>query len=167
MSTSVPFKINVPESALDALKAKLAATTFPPPQPACDDPWEYGVPLADMKRLVEHWRTGYDWRGAEAALNAELPQFILPISVKDHGTLSAHFVHKRATRKGTVPLLFLHGWPGHFGEVRKILPLLTNPEDGNDPAFDVVAPSLPGFGFTSTPEKAGFSVSQYAEVSGW
>lgn len=160
-----PFKIDIPDSALDALKAKLAAVTLPPPAPESDDPWEYGVPLSEMTSLVEYWKTQFDWRAAEKALNADLPQFTLPVDVKDHGTLTAHFVHQRSPRADAKPLLFVHGWPGHFGEVRKILPLLTNPEKEEDPAFHVVAPSLPGFGFSSTPEKTGFTIAQYAEVN--
>lgn len=146
------------------MQDKLARATLPPPAPQSDDPWKYGVPNADMERLLDYWKKTYDWRKAEAELNDELPQFTLPVTVKDHGTFQAHFVHQRAKREGkAIPLLFVHGWPGHFAEVRKILPLLTNPEDEDDLVFNVVAPSLPGFGFTSAPEKSGFAISQYAE----
>jgi pimeloyl-ACP methyl ester carboxylesterase len=162
------FKISVPQDALDNVKQKLALTALPPPAPPSEDSWKYGVPLEDITRILEYWKTQYDWRKHEASLNAELPQFTLPIDVKDHGTFQAHFVHQKAQREAKgkpIPLLFLHGWPGHFAEVRKILPLLTNPESDDDPVFDVVAPSLPGFGFTSAPTKAGFAHAQYAEVS--
>lgn len=163
-ATPTPFVIDVPQGALDALKQRLASTTLPPPPPPTDDPWHYGVPNADIKRILAHWKTAYDWRAAEASLNKDLPQFTLPVAVQDHGILTAHFVHRKATRHDAIPLLFLHGWPGHFAEVRKVLPLLTNPEGEDDPAFHVVAPSLPGFGFSSAPEKSGFALSQYAEV---
>lgn len=160
-----PFHISIPQDALDAVKRKLASATLPPPPPQSDDPWKYGVPNAELERILEHWKTAYDWRKHEAALNADLPQFTLPVTVKDHGVFQAHFMHQRAKRADkAVPLLFVHGWPGHFAEVRKILPLLTNPGSDEDLVFDVVAPSLPGFGFTSAPEKTGFSISQYAEV---
>lgn len=158
------FKIDVPQDALDALQQRISATVLPPLPPPTDDPWQYGVPQADVLRILEYWKTSYNWRTAEAALNEELPQFVLPITVQDHGLLNAHFVHKKSTKPNAIPLLFVHGWPGHFAEVRKILPLLTEPESDDDPPFDVVAPSLPGFGFTSAPEKSGFAISQYAEV---
>lgn len=159
-----PFTISIPQDALDAVKEKLERATLPPPPPQSDDPWKYGAPNADIERIVEYWKTTYDWRKQEAELNADLPQFTLPVAVKDHGEFQAHYVHRRAVRGGkAIPLLFVHGWPGHFAEVRKILPLLTNPESEDDPAFDVVAPSLPGFGFTSAPEKSGFAINQYAE----
>ena len=87
--------------------------------------------------------------------------------MKDHGTFQARFVWQRAQPTGngkTIQLLFLHCWPGHFAEVRKILPLLTNPEVEDDPVFDVVEPSLPGFGFTDASNKNCFAHDQYAEV---
>lgn len=166
-ATPTPFKIDIPQDALDFLQKRLAMTSLPPPEPETDTPWRYGVPSADIARKLEHWKTKYDWRKHEATLNKELPQFTLPISVDGHGTFQAHFVHQKAqrvTRGKPIPLLFLHGWPGHFGEVRKILPLLTNPDSDNVPVFDVVAPSLPGFGFSDAPTKAGFAYNQYAEV---
>lgn len=165
--TPTPFRIDVPQDAIDDLHARLAITKFPPAPPPTQDPWHYGVPQADIKRLVEHWTSSYNWRTHEDSLNAELPQYTMPITVQDHGIFRAHFVHQmaqRTTKHRTIPLLFIHGWPGFFAEVRKILPLLTNPENDEDLVFDVVAPSLPGFGFTSAPEKSGFSISQYAEV---
>lgn len=167
MSNAVPtpFQIAIPQDALDAVQQKLAHATLPPPPPESDDPWQYGVPNAALEPILAHWKSGFDWRKEEAALNAELPQFTLLVAVQNHGVLEAHFVHQRAKREGkAIPLLFVHGWPGHFAEVRKILPLLTNPENDEDPAFDVVSPSLPGFGFSSTPEKTGFAISQYAEA---
>ena len=167
-STPQPFQISVPQDSIDIVKRKLDATTLPPPAPASDDSWAYGAPLEDITRLLEYWKTAYDWKKHEAALNAELPQFKLDIPVHGHGILRAHFVHqqaKRIVKRRAVPLLFVHGWPGSFIEVRKILPLLTSPAGDDDLVFDVVAPSLPGFGFTNRPERAGFAMDQYAEVS--
>lgn len=166
-TTPTPFKIAVPQEALDAVRVKLDVTSLPPPAPSSGDPWQYGSPLDHIERFTEYWKRSYEWKKHEAELNEELPQFTLPISVKDHGTLQAHFVHQKSQRSTAgkiIPLLFVHGWPGSFIEVRKILPLLTNPEGDDDPVFDVVAPSLPGFGFSSAPEKAGFAMDQYAEV---
>ena len=162
-----PFKISVSQDSLDTLKRRLETTALPPPSLASNDPWEYGVPTTDISRILEYWKATYDWKAHETVLNEELPQFTLPVAVQDHGVLQAHFVHYKAKQvpKGkAIPLLFIHGWPGSFLEVKKVLPLLTQPENDDDPVFDVVAPSLPGFGFSSAPAKAGFAIDQYAEV---
>jgi hypothetical protein len=166
-SSPKPFKISIPQEALDSVKQRLATAALPPPEPQGSDPWSYGMPAQELERMAKYWVTKYDWKKHEASLNEELPQFTLPISVDGHGTLQAHFVHqkaKRVTKKKPIPLLFMHGYPGHFAEVRKILPGLTNPQNEDDPVFDVVAPSLPGSGFSDAPTKTGFAHEQYAEV---
>ena len=166
MSSPSPFKIAVSGEKLTLLRTKLDLVTWP--DELEDAGSDYGAPLDLVKRLTERWTTGYDWRAQEAAINAELPQFKLDIPVHGHGILRAHFVHqqaKRIVKRRAVPLLFVHGWPGSFIEVRKILPLLTSSAGDDDLVFDVVAPSLPGFGFTNRPERAGFAMDQYAEVS--
>ncbi|KAJ6443484.1 putative serine hydroxymethyltransferase, mitochondrial [Purpureocillium lavendulum] len=157
-----PFKIAVPEEAVRRLKEKLAAAAFTD-ETQFTDSWDYGAPLTDVKRLAERWRDGFDWRAQEAKLN-QVPQFTTKVHVDGFGELNIHFVYKKSTRKGAIPLLFCHGWPGSFYEVLKILPLLTEPEDPDAPAFDVVAPSLPNFGFSDGVNKKGFSISQYAET---
>ncbi|PPR02084.1 hypothetical protein CVT24_011218 [Panaeolus cyanescens] len=167
MSTShgpeVPYAISIPDSAINALQQKLALATFPDELKGAT--WDYGVPLADVKRLVTRWKGGYDWRAAEKQLNEELPQFKRTISVDGHGDLGIHYVHKKSSVKNAIPLLFVHGWPGSFIEIRKILPLLiTASPDGSFPSFHVVAPSLPGFGFSDAPTRTGFGAEQYAEA---
>ncbi|PWI66482.1 hypothetical protein PCL_04895 [Purpureocillium lilacinum] len=157
-----PFKIGVPEAAIQRLKEKLAAASFTD-ETLFTDSWDYGAPLSDVKRLAERWRDGFDWRAQEAKLN-EVPQFTTKVDVDGFGELNIHFVYKSSSRRGAIPLLFCHGWPGSFYEVLKILPLLTEPEDPEAPAFDVVAPSLPNFGFSDGVSKKGFSISQYAET---
>ncbi|RDL35681.1 putative epoxide hydrolase [Venustampulla echinocandica] len=148
-----PFKISVPDSAIDTLKAKLASTTFPDEVPLADS-WDYGTPLTDMKRLVKFWSDGFDWRAQEKRLN-ELPQFTTKIDVDGFEQLDIHFVHRRSKREGR---------PGSFIEVTKIISLLTDGKpDG--PSFHVVAPSLPNFGFSQAPSKPGFGLAQYAEVN--
>ena len=98
-----------------------------------------GAPVSEIERLVNHWQKHYDWRIHEAKIN-ELPQFTMPIEVSDFGELTVHFVHKKAVSDdNAIPLIFIHGWPGSFLEVQKILPLLTEPENGKQ-AFHVVAP---------------------------
>ncbi|TFY82593.1 hypothetical protein EWM64_g1427 [Hericium alpestre] len=150
---------------------KLAHATLP--DELDEAGWDYGVPLADVRRLITQWTNGYDWRAHEAALNAELPQFTCDIEIKGFGTLNIHYVHKRSEVDSAIPLLFVHGcalrkcvtltdvWrctgPGSFIEVRKILPLLTaKPQKDEHPSFHVVALSLPGLGFAAV---------QYAEVA--
>jgi pimeloyl-ACP methyl ester carboxylesterase len=111
--------------------------------------------------VVKFWQDKYSWREEEARINAALPQFTTLIDVDDgFGTLNIHFVHKRSSKHGQegIPLLFVHGWPGSFLEIEKGLAPL------NDAGFDVVAPSLPGFGFSSYTAKRGFDTGRHAEV---
>ncbi|KAF9074604.1 Alpha/Beta hydrolase protein [Rhodocollybia butyracea] len=163
MSTAeTPFKISVSESQLTLLKRKLEVTTFP--DELDNVQWKYGVPLADMKRLVSRWKEGYDWRKEEAALNEELPQFTKDVEVNGFGTLNVHYVHAKSKVAKAIPLLFVHGWPGSFIEVRKILPLLVQPTSSELPRFHVVAISLPGFGFSEAPSKPGFGGVKFAEI---
>ncbi|PBK59211.1 alpha/beta-hydrolase [Armillaria solidipes] len=157
-----PFRISIPKERLDLLQQKLALVTFP--DELEDSGTKYGVPLKDIRRLVARWKDGFDWRAQEAALNAELPQFTRDIDVESFGVLNIHYVHKKSEVEGAVPLLFVHGWPGSFIEVRKILPLLaaSSPEY---PSFHVVALSLPGYGFSEASKKQNFRIAQYAEVA--
>ncbi|KAJ6571804.1 Alpha/Beta hydrolase protein [Mycena capillaripes] len=159
--TETPFKISIPDGKLKLLRAKLELTTFP--DELADAGWEYGVPLADVRRLVSRWTNVYDWKKHEAQLNFELPQFTRDIEVDGHGKLNIHYVHKKSDIAQAVPLLFVHGWPGSFLEGRKLLPLLTKGSD-DFPAFHVVILSLPGYGFSEGPHTKGFGIAQYAEV---
>ncbi|KAE9396270.1 alpha/beta-hydrolase [Gymnopus androsaceus JB14] len=148
-STQLPFKISIPESKLDILRQKLALVSFPDELEGAG--WDYGVPLADIKRLVARWKDGYNWRAEEAKLNEELPQFTRDID--------------KSQVANAIPLLFVHGWPGSFIEVRKILPLLVQSSPNSKfPSFHVVAFSLPGHGFSEGAHKRGFATDQYAEV---
>ena len=149
MSDITPFRISIPESRLERLKQKLALADFPDEIQGAG--WDYGTPLADIKRLVAYWHQGYDWRKGEAELN-KLPQFTTDIPVDGFETLKIHFIHQKSPVNGAIPLLFCHGWPGHFDEVRKILPELV--KGGTDfPAFHVAAPSLANFGFSEGTKK--------------
>ncbi|KAI0122297.1 epoxide hydrolase 1 [Daldinia grandis] len=159
-----PFRIAVPDQAIETLKAKLALTTFPRETTFSNDS-NYGARLDDVKRLATAWRDTFDWREAEAKLNDTLPQFTTRIAVDGHeDDLKVHFVHAKSERKDAIPLLFCHGWPGSFIEVSKILPLLTAGAREDEPAFHVVAPSLPNFGFSQATSKPGFGIAQHAEV---
>ncbi|KAN0088172.1 Alpha/Beta hydrolase fold [Tylopilus felleus] len=160
--TETPFRIAVSDGQLDLLRRKLELATFPDELEDAD--WKYGVPLADIKRLVARWKNGYDWRKYEKELNDELPMFTRDIDVDDFGTLDIHYVHMKSTVTNAMPLLYCHGWPGTFFEARKLIPLLTA-SSRDHPSFHVVALSLPGYGFSEAPRKQGFSYKQYAEVA--
>lgn len=152
------YKISVPQAKIDKLKAKLALAEFPDEQP--NSAWDMGPPLADMKRLVKAWEN-YDWRKDEEKLNQTLPQFHTGIKVDGFEELDIHFIWQKSEMKNAIPLLFVHGWPGSFLEVEKLLPLLSAP---SGPAFHIVAPSLPNFGFSASVTTRGFAIAQYAET---
>jgi pimeloyl-ACP methyl ester carboxylesterase len=139
-----PYRLNVPQPALDDLHRRLADTRWPDALPG--DDWDYGVPVSYLKRLAATWRDQFDWRGAEAKLNT-YPQFTTAID----GT-TVHFVHARSPHENALPLLLTHGWPGSVFEFLDIIKPLTEPGDPAD-AFHLVIPSLPGFGPSGpTPE---------------
>ncbi|KAJ5569864.1 Alpha/beta hydrolase fold-1 [Penicillium hispanicum] len=160
MTAITPFTIAVADAKMDQLRRKLEQATFPDEIEAAG--WEMGVPLADMKRLVNTWRDNFNWRAQEKKLNEQLEQYTVPISVDGFGELEIHAVHHRSGNSNAIPLLFIHGWPGSFLEATKLIPLLTKNQDG--PVFDVVAPSLPNFGFSQGVQKKGFGLAQYAET---
>ncbi|KAJ9668851.1 hypothetical protein H2201_001097 [Coniosporium apollinis] len=162
MSQVKEFSISVPQEHIDRLKQKLSLTTFP--DELDDAGWDYGAPLADIKRLHNHWLNNYDWRTHEQKINRDAgSQYTADVPVEGFGSLNIHFVHQKSKVKDAIPLLFCHGWPGSFIEVFKILPALL--EGGNGaPAFHVVAPSLPGYGFSEGAKKRGFGPVQCAEL---
>ncbi len=152
-----PFTIAVEDSVLDDLRRRLGDTRWPDEIP--NSGWDYGSNLAYMKDLIEYWRTGFDWRAQEAKLNA-FSHFKSEVD-----GLDIHFIHERGTGPDPMPLIITHGWPSCFFEMTKIIPLLTNPgSHGGDPAdsFDVVAPSLPGFGFSDRCSDRGMEVQRVA-----
>jgi microsomal epoxide hydrolase len=157
--TLQPFRAAVPDAAIDDLRSRLALTRFPDQAPGA--PWATGTDLAWMRELVEHWRMRFDWRAQEARLNA-FEQFTVPIAGID-----LHFIHARGEGPAPMPLLLSHGWPGSVFEFIDIIPRLTHPSRfGGDPAdaFTVVAPSLPGYGFSFAPGQPRFSVEQIADA---
>lgn len=152
-----PFKINIPDSELDLLTQKLALTRIPPSTTDYTD--DNGITASYLHSILDHWRTTYSWRDHEAHLNFTLPQYTTSIPISDDfGTIDIHFVHSPSTKPNATPLLFLHGWPGSFIEIEKGLKRL------NDEGFHVVAPSLPGYGFSGYPRKKGFNLRKVAEV---
>ena len=152
-----PFTLHVPDADIADLKARLARTRFPDAAPG--EPWAYGTSVDYMRALVAYWRDGFDWRAAEARLNA-FAQFKL---VRDDGDL--HFLHVPGKGPKPMPLLLMHGWPGSVFEFLDFIPRLTDPAAfGGDPAdsFTVVAPSLPGYGLSFRPGQKRHGVEEIA-----
>ncbi|KAI0775496.1 alpha/beta-hydrolase [Trametes elegans] len=159
-TTERPFTLSVPPAELELLQKKLELVRLPDELENAG--WDYGAPLSDIRRLVARWRDGFDWHKSETEIN-KLPMFTRDIDVDGFGTLNIHYVHQKSAVKNAIPLLFVHGWPGHFLEVKNVLPHLTA-ISGDRPSFHVVAISLPGFGFSEAPKKSGFAGRQYANV---
>ena len=156
--TIEPFSVRVPDPVLDDLRRRLAETRFPD---AVSDGWENGASLSEMRELVAFWRDRFSWRRAEEELN-RLPQFRAKIDGE-----TVHFVHVRGRGPRPMPLVVTHGWPGSFVEMQKLIPLLADPgAHGGDPAdaFDVVVPSLPGFGFSARPTSPGMDFFRIADL---
>lgn len=152
-----PFQVNIPESALDDLRARLKLTRWPEKEAVTD--WSQGVPLAQMQSLVDYWQTGYDWRRFEARLNA-LPQFITEID-----GLDIYFIHLRSSNPNALPIVLTHGWPGSVLEFLDVVGPLTEPQNhGGDAAdaFHVVIPALPGYGFSGKPAANGWGIPRIA-----
>jgi pimeloyl-ACP methyl ester carboxylesterase len=150
-----PFKIEVPQSALDDLRERLARTRWPGELPGLG--WSRGVPLGYIKELAGYWRTSFDWRGQEARLNA-FPQFATTIDGQN-----IHFLHVRSPEPEALPLIITHGYPGSVVEFMNFIGPLTDPRShGGDAAdaFHVVAPSLPGFGFSIPLRETGWAMAR-------
>ena len=157
--TTNPFTIDIPQEDLNDLQRRLAATRWPD---AMDDAgWDYGADPDWLRVLVAHWQDGFDWRAQERRLNA-FPQITTEID-----GVQIHAVHQQGAGSNPIPLLILHGWPSTFVQFLDIIPMLTDPAtNGGDPAdsFDVVAPSLPGYGFSGTSTDQPMTLRRMADV---
>lgn len=154
-----PFHVSVSESDLSDLRRRIKATRWPERETVADA--SQGVQLATMQELARYWAASYDWRKVEARLNA-LPQFVTTID-----ELDIHFIHVRSTSPNALPLIITHGWPGSVIEMLKVIDPLTNPEGHGgsaSDAFDVVIPSLPGFGFSGKPTSTGWGPPRIARA---
>jgi pimeloyl-ACP methyl ester carboxylesterase len=166
MSTTVdtateirPFKVDVPEEKLAELRRRIEATRWPSRELVDDR--SQGVQLATIQELARYWTTDYDWRKAEAKLNA-LPQFTTEID-----GVEIHFIHVRSQHEGALPLVMTHGWPGSVIELLESVGPLTDPTPHGgraEDAFDLVLPSLPGYGFSGEPTEVGWNVGRIAEA---
>src|SRR5438309_2603032 len=154
----IPFTLHIPDADIADLRERLARTRFPDSAPG--EAWAYGADVAYLRELNEYWRTKFDWRAEEAALNA-FPQFKVALDDVD-----LHYLHVPGVGPDPMPLLLLHGWPGSVFEFLDIIPLLTDPARfGGDPAdaFTVVAPSLPGYGLSFAPGQPRFGIEEIAD----
>jgi pimeloyl-ACP methyl ester carboxylesterase len=154
-----PFHVNVPEVDLTELRRRIKVTKWPERETVPDA--SQGVQLATMQALARYWATEYDWRKVEAKLNA-LPQYITEID-----GLDIHFIHVRSKHENALPLIVTHGWPGSIIEQMKIIGPLTDPtaHGGNaEDTFDIVIPSIPGYGFSGKPTSAGWGPDRIARA---
>jgi epoxide hydrolase len=144
-----PFKIDIPESQLDDLRARLALARFPEKETVAD--WDQGIPLAYVKDVAAYWAEGYDWRRCEATMNA-LPNFLIELD-----GLDIHFIHVRSANRQARPLLLTHGWPGSVLEFMDVIGPLSDD-------FHLVIPSLPGYAFSGKPSETGWGIDRIARV---
>jgi pimeloyl-ACP methyl ester carboxylesterase len=154
-----PFTIEVSDAVLQDLHERLAKTRFPDQLKGAG--WNYGTDLSYLKQLCSDWRSDFDWRAQERALN-RFDHFCAEID-----GLKIHFIHQRSKEEKAIPLIMIHGWPGSFVEFVKVIGPLTDPvAHGGRPedAFHVICPSIPGYGFSDAPNKSGFGCEQMAEV---
>jgi microsomal epoxide hydrolase len=159
VSQPKPFTIAIPDSVLVDLAERLDRTRWPDEVP--DSGWRHGTNLSELQSLVEYWRHRYSWRDQERALN-RFRQFTAPVS-----GIGLHFIHEPGVGPKPMPLLVLHGWPTSIVDFQGLLPLLTDPgKHGADPAdaFTVIAPSLPGYGFSFRPNQTRFGAIEIADV---
>ena len=157
--TPKPFAISVPDQELEDLHRRLQATRLPDEIP--DSSWRYGTSLSYVKDLVDHWTHKFDWRAQEKMLNA-FPQYRI-----EADDLTLHYLHVPGVGPNPMPLLLIHGWPGSIVEFYKVIGPLTDPSAyGGDPkdAFTVVAPSLPGYGFSHTQGHRRYSIEETADL---
>lgn len=155
----VPFRVDVPQAAIDDLRSRLANTRLPDQIPGTS--WEYGTERSYLEELLAHWTNEFDWRAQEARINA-FDQFTTVIDDVD-----THFIHQRSANPDAIPLMIVHGWPGSISEFLGIIPPLVDPAahggDSED-AFHVIAPSLPGFGFSGIPAARGYNPERIAHM---
>jgi pimeloyl-ACP methyl ester carboxylesterase len=156
-----PFKVVIDGTQLDNLRARLASTRWPERE-TCEG-WDQGMPLSYTRELADYWANEYDWRRWESRLN-QWPQFKTEID-----GIEIHFIHRRSPHENALPLIISHGWPGSVVEFHKIIDPLAEPDRHGGTAadaFHVVAPSLPGYGFSGKPEKTGVTVEAIGRMWG-
>lgn len=152
--TAQPFEVSVPDEVLSDLKERLAETRWPDQVEGAG--WTYGTNLSYLQELVAYWQNDFDWGVQETRING-FNNFMVDVDGTD-----IHFVHELGRGEDAIPVLVLHGWPSSFVQMLDLIPLLTTPNDGQ--SFDVVVPSLVGYGFSEVPEEPGMGVAKMAEL---
>jgi microsomal epoxide hydrolase len=148
--------MHVPDSVLVDLRRRVAEAKWPDQIPGTT--WEFGADIKKVRELADYWQNGYDWRAHEAKIN-QLDQFITEIDGQQ-----IYFIHQRSSRPDAIPLMLIHGWPGSIVEFEKLIGPLTHPKDKDIPAFDVVIPSLPGFGYSGPTTTRGWGPQRMAKA---
>ena len=159
MTAITPFQLDVDDAELEELRSRLRRTRWPDPETVSD--WSQGVPLAYLQDVCRYWADDYQWRRVEGQLN-DIGQFRTEID-----GVGIHFLHRRSPHDGALPLILTHGWPGSVVEFLKVIgPLTDPPAHGGDArdAFDVICPSLPGYGFSDKPSEQGWGIARIAAV---
>lgn len=152
----VPFKVEIPETSIADLKNRLLHTRWPEVLPGSG--WKYGPDLPYMRELLDYWHHEFDWRRQESRINS-FPNYKTEID-----GITLHFIHVRGKGKRNIPLIITHGWPGSFLEMLKLVPLLTEASNSHETAFDLVIPSIPGFGFSQRVSPEGMNVRRISTL---
>jgi len=155
-ATIRPFKMHVPDCVLIDLRRRLAEAKWPDQLPGTT--CEYGADIKKVRELADYWQNGYDWRAQEAKIN-RFDQFTTEIDGQQ-----IYFIHQRSSRPDAIPLMLIHGWPGSIVEFLALIEPLIDPKDKNSPAFDVIVPSLPGFGFSGPTTTRGWGPQRIAKA---
>lgn len=161
ITAAKPFKIAIPDETLDDLKQRLENTRWP--EEVENAGWDLGMPLSYLKEICTYWKDEYNWREREELLN-RFEQFKMEID-----GLNIHFIHVRSNNENALPIIITHGWPGSIVEFQKIIDPLVNPEahgGSSQDAFDVICPSLPGYGFSDIPLQLGWNTEKIGHAWG-
>ncbi|EXA31511.1 hypothetical protein FOVG_17212 [Fusarium oxysporum f. sp. pisi HDV247] len=156
LNQPVPFSVHFSQDFIELTQQKLDLARYPFEQSdfGAED-WSQGAKVAKVKQLAQYWRNEYDWAKQERFLNDTFKHYVVKLQVPGYGPLVLHFTHAKSSSPSATPLLFSHGWPGSFVEASRVVNDLSNPKESTDPSFHVVAPSIPGFGFSPAPRKSG------------
>ena len=160
-----PYVIDVDPQLIEDTRQK--AANFRPTLDITQPPWTDGPPVTEILSIAEYWTEEYDWPAVQASINANFSHYMTtvpPPGGNYNQTLDIHFIHQRSARTDAIPLLMLHGWPSTSLEWQKVMPSLVDPEDASQPAFHIVAPDLPGFGFSPAPMTPGLGPREHGAV---